>query len=55
MTPADVAPTDKARLGRARMKAIVVLDNLMASDPDFNGIDLTTDKLFAYVKPPKEY
>ncbi len=37
------------------MKALVVLDNLMASDPDFEGIDLTTDKLFAYVKPPKEY
>jgi hypothetical protein len=53
--PVDYEPTDKARISRARMKALVVLDDLMASDPDFAGIDLTTDKLFAYVKPPKEY
>lgn len=53
--PVDYEPTDKARIARARMKALVVLDNLIASDPDFAGIDLTTDKLFAYVKPPREY
>lgn len=53
--PVEYQNTDKARLARARMKALVVLDNLMANDPDFEGVDLTTDKLFAYVKPPKEY
>src|SRR5262245_50770537 len=53
--PADTVAADKARIARARMKALVVLDNLMASDPDFEGIELTTDKLFAYVRPPKEY
>jgi hypothetical protein len=53
--PADTIPNDKARISRARMKALVVLDNLMANDPDFAGIELTTDKLFAYVRPPKEY
>lgn len=52
---ADAELTDKAKVARARMKALVVLDNLMANDPDFAGIELTTDKLFAYVKPPKEY
>jgi hypothetical protein len=53
--PVDWQPTDKARLSRARMKALVVLDNLIANDPDFDGVELTTDKLFAYVRPPKEY
>ena len=53
--PVDYERTDQARIARARMKALVVLDNLMATDADFAGIDLTTDKLFAYVKPPREY
>jgi hypothetical protein len=53
--PVDWEPTGKAQLSRARMKALVVLDHLMANDPDFEGVELTTDKLFAYVRPPKEY
>jgi hypothetical protein len=53
--PADTAVPDKARLARARMKVLVVLDNLMAIDPDFEGLGLATDKLYPYVKPPREY
>lgn len=53
--PPEFALADQARIARARAKALAVLEELKATDPDFIGLELTTDKLFAYAPPPKEY
>jgi hypothetical protein len=53
--PVDDEPTDSTRVARARHKALAALKELQENDPDFQGIELTTDKLFAYILPPKEY
>ena len=53
--PVDSLPSDKARIARARRKALVALEHLAANDPDFAGIALTTDKLHAYIPPPQAY
>lgn len=53
--PTDPIPIDNARAARCRSKALAALTRLAASDPDFAGVALTTDKLHAYIPPPKEY
>lgn len=53
--PPELAVANQARIARARAKALAVLEELKATDPDFDGLELTTDKLFAYAPPPKEY
>lgn len=53
--PAEIDPADKDRVARAQRKARTLLETLAASDPDFAGLALTTDKLFAYVPPPQAY
>jgi len=53
--PLDNIPTDKDRIARARRKALALLENLAATDPDFAGVALTTDKLHAYIPPPQIY
>lgn len=53
--PAEIDFTDKVRVARAQRKARSLLDSLAANDPDFAGLALTTDKLFAYVPPPQAY